>query len=203
MVALGIDAERSRTIADEIDMGRKMDPESGGPGNLMPGSSFTRPRASFQEIEELLLLKGVTPDIFYGTYVPSGQGGLVRTGGLQDCLSVYGSGGGVDANTAPAAVLQAIGMSAYAATALVERRRAAPLTPDQLGEFIQAGEGVSIPLRLGGNSIVTFRATAQLHLANGQLGDLRRTVGAQVKYMPAEYTPAIHFLRWYDTAWSE
>ena len=39
-------------------------------------------------------------------------------------------------------------------------------------------------LRLEGNSILTIRATARVRLANGQLSDMKRTVAAQVKYMP-------------------
>jgi hypothetical protein len=35
--------------------------------------------------------------------------------------------------------------------------------------------------RVGGNSIFTMRATARLHLQNGQLSDLKRTVAALVK----------------------
>jgi hypothetical protein len=57
-------------------------------------------------------------------------------------------------------------------------------------------------LRLGGNSILTIRATARVRLANGQLSDMQRTVAAQVKYMPSSYPTPIHILRWYDTTWS-
>jgi hypothetical protein len=64
-----------------------------------------------------------------------------------------------------------------------------------------AGPG-SNRLRVEGHSMVTVRATARLRLANGQLSDLRRTVGALVKYMPVGYDSPIHILRWYDTAWS-
>ena len=57
-------------------------------------------------------------------------------------------------------------------------------------------------LRLEGNSILTIRATARVRLANGQLSDMKRTVAAQVKYMPSGYSTPIHILRWYDTTWS-
>ena len=36
--------------------------------------SFQAPHASFQEIEELLSVRGVTPEIFYGTWAPAGNG---------------------------------------------------------------------------------------------------------------------------------
>ena len=57
-------------------------------------------------------------------------------------------------------------------------------------------------LRIEGNSILNFRATARPRLPNGQLSDLKRTVSAQVKYMPDGYDAPLHILRWYDAAWS-
>jgi general secretion pathway protein K len=158
-----------------------------------------------EEIEELLLVKGMTPDIFYGTYErePVGQQRLVPTGGLNDCLSVFGSNAQIDANAASPAVLATLGLSPEAVAAFIERRRAVPFR--NLGEitaFLQgAGPGVG-RLRAGGNSIFTLRATARLRLASGQLSDMRRSVAAMVKFMPAGYDAPYHILRWYDTAWS-
>jgi general secretion pathway protein K len=205
MVALGIEAERARQITLGIDEYRRPTPGGVNPfgGSDSPLSPTFRPsNASFQEIEELLLVKGVTPDIFYGTYTPVAEraGGprLTSRTGLVDCLSVYGSGDRVDANTAAPAVLAAVGLDPFTISTLVERRRLSPLTQQQLSGFPQSNS-----LRVEGNSIVTMRATARLRLANGQLSDLKRTVAAQVKYMPPEYESPIHILRWYDTAWSQ
>ena len=211
IVALGVQPERAQQITLGIVDWRT--PLGQGASaidqyylSLTP--SFRGRHASFEEIEELLLVRGVTPDIFYGTYVPmpDGEGGggprLVPRGGLADCLSVFGSGQQVDANTAAPAVLAAIGLTPAAVTALLERRRSMPLTQQQLGDFAQSLGAGANRLRVEGNSIVTVRATARLRLPNGQLSDLRRTVGAMVKYMPVGYDSPIHILRWYDTAWS-
>jgi general secretion pathway protein K len=207
VVALGIDPERAQEITVGIVDWRS--PQAQGASavdgyylSLTP--SFRGRHASIEEIEELLLVKGVTPDIFYGTYVPvpdaelGGGPRLAPRAGLADCLSVFGSTQQVDANTAAPAVLAAIGLSPLAIQTLLQRRRGGPLTQEQLGDF---GAG-SNRLRVEGHSIVTLRATARLRLDNGQLSDLRRTVGAQVKYMPVGYDSPIHILRWYDTAWS-
>jgi general secretion pathway protein K len=214
-VALGIEPERAQEIAAAIEDWRRPS-QSGGSLfdsyylSLMP--SFRASHASIQEIEELLHVRGVTPDIFYGTYVPAqiatgapaapGARRLIPRPGLVDCLSVYGSKDRVDANTASPAVLAAVGTSPYAISALLERRRMGPLSEDQLGAFLQAVGAGAGRLRVGGNSIVTLRATAQLRLANGQFSDLKRTVAALVKFMPTGYDSPIHILRWYDTAWS-
>jgi general secretion pathway protein K len=208
-VALGLDPERAREIAVAILDWRSPAPEGAGTFDayyLSLSPSFRATHASFQEIEELLLVKGITPDVFYGTYVPAEQGSggphLVPRQGLIDCLSVFGSKDRLDANTAAPAVLAAIGLPPDAVNAIVERRRNKPFTEQQLREFVQAMGISAARLRVEGNSIVTLRATARIRLENGQLSDLRRTAGAQVKYMPDGYDAPVHILRWYDTAWN-
>lgn len=205
-LALGIEPLRAQEIAGAIVEWRGA---AGGGGNLAVGPSFQAPHASFHEIEELLLMRGVTPDIYYGTWIPApegteGQGPrLIPRQGLADCLSVFGTGlNSVDANAASPAVLLALGIPAQAVAGLVERRRAAPFTEQSLADFLQSTGATGVPLKVLGKSIVTCRATARLRLPNGQLSDLKRTVAAQIKYMPAGYDSEIHILRWYDTAWS-
>ena len=108
-LALGLEPEKAREIATAIDEWRRPAESPLFDGyylSLTP--SFRPPHASFQEIEELLLVKGVSPDIYYGTYAPATeQGGprLTPRTGLADCLSVFGSRDRFDANTAPPAVL--------------------------------------------------------------------------------------------------
>jgi hypothetical protein len=85
---------------------------------------------------------------------------------------------------------------------LLRQRRLAPLTIERLGQLMPLlGPGGQL-LRLEGNSILLIRATARVRLPNGQLSDMKRTVAAQVKYMPSGYSTPIHFLRWYDATWS-
>ncbi|MBZ5625583.1 MAG: general secretion pathway protein GspK [Acidobacteriia bacterium] len=212
-VALGIEPERAQEIAAAIDDWRRPTPAGGSfdAYYLSLAPSFRASHASIQEIEELLQVKGVTPDIFYGTYLPAPNLGapsepgamrLVARPGLVDCLSVFGSRDRVDANTASPAVLAAVGLTPYAISALLQRRRIAPIPEEQLYGFVQSIGARADRLRLGGNSIVTMRATAQLRLATGRLSDLKRTVAAQVKFMQTGSDSPVHILRWYDTAWS-
>lgn len=210
MVALGIAPGRALEIAQATVDWRTLGGGLPDSSYLSQAPSFPAGHASFQETEELLLVKGVTPEIFYGTYVPAAapergeQGGprLIHLSGLVDCLSTFGSKDRVDANTANAAVLAAVGLSPDAVNLIVERRRAVPLDEKQLAEMAPLlGAGAAF-LRVEGNSIVNIRATARVLLPNGQLSDLKRTVAAQVKYMPQGYDSAIHVLRWYDTTFS-
>jgi len=208
-VALGIEPERALEIAAAIEDWRKPRPQ-GSPFDAYYSSltpSFRPAHASLQEIEELLLVKGITPDIFYGTYVPAPEGAtegprMVAREGLAGSLSVYGATTQVDANTASPAVLAAIGLGPAAIQALVARRRLAPLIDQQLLPFLESIGAPSNRLRTEGHSILLMRATAQLRLPDGKLSDLKRTVAAEVKYMPPEDVPPVHILRWYDTAFA-
>jgi len=203
-MALGLDETAAFALAQAINQAR-----SGGAAGLGQGRapSFPSAGASLQEIEELLAVPGITPELFYGTYVaqPGAAGGtrLVRRAGLVDCLSVYGLHDQVDANTAQPAVLAAVGMGPAAIAALLARRSQGPILPNQLGEVTAMAGAAGGKLRVGGHSIVTMRATARLRLDDGQFSNLRRTVAATIKYMPAGYDAPIHILRWYDTAWSD
>jgi general secretion pathway protein K len=167
--------------------------------SLVP--SFRARHASFEEIEELLVLKGMTTDLYYGSYDRDAGGRLFRHGGLNECLSVYGSTDRFDVNTAHPAVLGSLGLSPQQVQSLVERRRRQPfLNNADLGDYTQGATG---RLRVGGNSIFTLRATARLRLQNGTLSDLRRSVGAMVKMMPPGYDAPYHIMRWYDNAWRD
>jgi len=207
LIAMGIEPARAGSIAAAI-----VDWRGGAPGSpfdqyyLSLTPSFLARHASFEEIEELLSVRGVTPELFYGTYVPTadeaGGSRLTARVGLVDCLSVFGSTEGIDVNTAAPPVLAAIGLSPDAINALLARRRARPFTAAEMGNVLAMVGNGGGRLRVGGKSIFTLRATARLRLENGQASDLSRTVAAQVKYMPDSSDVPIYTLRWYDTTWS-
>ena len=210
LVALGTEPQRAAEITMNIAAWRQPGPGNGGLAVAIDplASSFQTPHASFQGIEEMLAVKGVTPEIFFGTYVPApdyapaGAPRLQARPGLVDCLSVFGSTEAVDVNTAQPAVLAAIGLPPDAIAIIVERRRLQPFTLADINNVLGAMGIPTARLRVEGNSIVTIRATARLRLPNGQLSDLKRTVAAMVKFMPPGYDSRIHILRWYDTAFA-
>ena len=177
LIALGVEAGRAGTIAAAIVDWRS--PSANGSSfdsyYLSATPSFQAPHASFQEIEELLSVRGVTPDIYYGTWAPAegsdpSKAALVRHAGLNDCLTVYMPAGGGNVNAADPRAMATGGS-----------RNAGPIYH---------------------GSIFTFRSTARLRLANGQFSDMRRTVGAEVKYVLQPTEISYQVLRWYDTAWS-
>jgi general secretion pathway protein K len=216
LVALGEDpGQAEQTLAGILDW---RGPSQGGSFTafdqyyLSLTPSFQARHASLQEIEELLLVRGVTPDLFYGSYTRDARGQFVPHAGLRDCLSVYGTAGaGFDVNTVEPALMQGIGIPPDVAAAIVALRKAVPIRGmGQLAPFSNSGPGMG---RLGMEHVaigyplaVTLRATAQLKLPNGQLSDVRRTVSELVIFLDPDSQllksgqPMYHVLRWYENA---
>ncbi len=206
LAGMGLPDARAQEIAAAIVDWRTSTPNAPTPFDdfyLTLHPPYAAPHAPFQEIEELLSVEGVTPDLFYGDWQALPEGGpqhLVARPGLRDCLSVYGSTGQFDVNTAAPAVLAAAGVTPEGVAALVRQRRARPFVlPDDLAPF----SGIAGPafgrLRIGGVSMFTLRSTARLRLVNGQLSDMRHTVAALVKMAPPGFAAPYQILRWYDT----
>jgi general secretion pathway protein K len=217
MLALGEDPARAeQTVAGILDW------RGSSPGGSMTGfdqfylsltPSFRARHASLQEIEELLLVRGVTPDLFYGSYTRDAQGEFLPHAGLRDCLSVYGSAGSqIDAGTVEPAVMQAIGIPPDVAAAIVNLRRTEPIREmGQLAPFRGSSLGMGRlgveHIELGFPMAITLRATAQLKLPNGQLSDVRRTVSELVMFLDPDKSqvlvagqPPYQILRWYQNA---
>ena len=198
ITAIGVDPGRATTIVAAIADWRA--PANGGGAfdgyYLSRVPSFQSPHASFEEIEELLAVRGVTPDIFYGTWAPAAANGdpasstLVRHSGLVDCLTVYGGLGAIQLGAAEPAVLSAIGTAPDVIQGIATQRA----NGANSSEFTR--------IMMQGNAVFTFRSTARLKMPNGKYSDMRRTVAAQVKYEVQPSEVPYRVLRWYDTAWS-
>lgn len=208
--ALGADPQRAAAVTEAVLAWRKPGMVSmTNPMNLAT-PTFDTPHASFQGIEEMLNVQGITPELFYGTYVPAPEGSPAGTPrlqarpGLVDCLSVFGTPESIsatpalDINTAEPAVLAAVGVPEVAIEQIVAHRRIAPYTKSNMPAIPTPGGIRFVP---EGNSIVTIRATAQVRLPNGHYSDVKRTVAAMVKYMPQGYDSPIHILRWWDMSY--
>ena len=78
----------------------------------------------FRRLEELLLVKGVTPELFYGWMERDANDRLVRRGGFNRLLTVYGNFTRLDVNYAPyEALLSVPGMDEERVQAVVAGRR--------------------------------------------------------------------------------
>jgi general secretion pathway protein K len=202
LTALGVDPAHAQEIAAAIvDWRTPIGVNGSGAFDADYQSqtpSFRARHASFEEIEELLSVKGVTPDLYYGTYVRDTSVNppqLVAKGGLKDCVSVYGSYGPLDVNGAAPAAMSAAGVPQDVINAVVARRPF--LKVADFSNFLQGNIAAARALRMGGNQMFTLRATARLRRTDGTPSDLRRSVAATVDFQPNNDPPVV-VLRWYD-----
>lgn len=172
LLALGLTQPAAEQITIAIVDWRS--PVVGGPA-LPAGPTFSPPHASFQQIEELLSVSGITPDLFYGRLEHAGDGRWIARAGLRDCLSVYSGSSAHDVNSVQPAVLAAEGLAPEAVAAIVELRKQGPITRERLAMLAPSLGEMAGVLTIGGNKIFTLRATARVRSANGRLGELRRT----------------------------
>jgi general secretion pathway protein K len=202
LTALGVDPAHAQEVAAAIvDWRTPLGSNNAGGFDAFYQSqvpSFRARHASFEEIEELLSVKGITPDLYYGTYVRDTSldpPQLVSRGGLKDCVSVYGSFGPLDVNGAAPAAMAAAGVPQDVITAVIARRPFQKLA--DFSNFLQGNTAAARGLRMGGNQIFTLRATARLRGPDGAPSDLRRSVAATIDFLVNNDPPVI-MLRWYD-----
>ena len=199
--ALGAPEDRATEItAAVVDWRAPLNPERPSPFDsfyLSQSPSFVARHASFQESEELLLVKGMTPELYYGNDLDATRPGL------RDCLTVYGGAYGIDINTAREATLEAVGIDAANADRIVSIRKEHPISdPREFRDIVEALGPAGRMLTIGGQSMYTLRATAQMRQPDGRLSDLRRTVAALVKIYFPENSLAkpvgFEIVRWFD-----
>lgn len=205
LLHLGVGPERAREIALAILDWRSPAPAGPTPFDhfyLSLQPSFLARHASFEEIEELLYVKGMTPELFHGAYERDPEGHLIPRPGLKDCVSVYGARGQYDINWVQPAVLAAVGVPPPVIARLVETRWRAPfLNAVQLRAFLETAGPAGQRLRLSGGTMFTLRATARLRGPGDVLTSASRSVAALVKLGPGNYAEPYHVLRWYDQVW--
>lgn len=201
ITAVTHDEARAQEItAGIVDWRRSSGPGGGGAFDgfyLNQNPSFRPRHASIEEIEELLAVRGMTPDAFYGTYVRDTSVSppqLVARGGLRDALSIYGGVGVFEINGASPELMQSNGVPADLTAAVVANR---PFLSATQYALFSGGNPALARFHFGGNTIYTIRATARLRLPNGKLGDLRRSASALVKFQSQKDPPYV-VLRWYD-----
>jgi general secretion pathway protein K len=127
---LGLDVEKRDTVVDSILDWR--DPDdflriNGAENDYYQSlkEPYRCKNANLDSIEELLLVKGVTPELFYGRKGAKGgeEGAKASDVGLKEIFSVYAIGEQVDINSASLPVLRAVlGLPGEAAKAIVKAR---------------------------------------------------------------------------------
>ena len=197
--AMGVPADRVLEITAAIVDWRTPDALHASPLDafyLGQSPSFSPRHASFQENEELLLVKGVTPELYYGSSLDRSRAGL------RDCLSVYGSTGLIDINTARGETLQAVGIAATDVASILKLRAQQLVGYEDIQRIIQATGTGGQRLGLTSMTMFTLRATARMKQRDGKLSDMRRTAAALVKFQvqgnAQQKPPGVEILRWFD-----
>ena len=201
LLALGEPEDRATEIATAIiDWRTPVSPERPGIFEgyyLARVPSFLPTHTSFRENEEMLLVRGITPDLYYGTSLDGSRAGL------RDCISASSLGGALDVNFAKREAFVAIGLSPQDAEAIVNRRNVRPFVDYKELEPLQQALGpAAARIGFGTPNMLTYRATARVRQPDGKLSDLRRTVAALVKYFrPGNALgrqPGPEIVRWYE-----
>lgn len=198
LTVLGATPEAARVITAGVLHWRGAGPGELDTFYLSLSPSFRAPHASLEQIEELMSVAGVTPDLFYGGYARNAEGALVPRAGLRDCLSVYSGGSGFDINTVNPAVMIAAGVPPANAAGIAQLRSRAPLR--DLAPVAPLLGPAAGRFRIGGDNIYTLRATARLRRPDGKLSELRRSVAMTVQINSRVSPEGFRILAWQDAA---
>ena len=177
--------------------------------NSLQAPSFRLPLASMENVEELLLVPGITSELLYGRYSRMPDGRLINLGGLIDCISPHIiASQGIDPFSVHPSLLVALGMDPATARQFAEIRRQTfdPLVVVNQLQLLRGGTA-SAGLRADLGDVFQIRATARVRTPNGTLSETRRTVSLLLKYVTPNprymwISPWTH-LRWYDQAFSD
>src|SRR5262249_17334562 len=140
---LGVDKQQRDIITDSVEDWRDANDTHRANGaesdeDLKLPVPYRARNANLQDVTELLPIKGVTPELFYGG---GDQPGLV------DLVTVR-SRGTVNINTAPKIILQAVGMSEAEIDDVLQSRTTRPYT--------------AVPARYQGRRFTTGSATYRI-----------------------------------------
>ena len=113
LIMVGVDPSQADVITDSIVDWVDLDdfPSPNGAESdyyLSLETPYVAANGPFQVPEQLLLVRGVTPEIYYGKKGLSGSGEKVDYYGLQKYFTTFALGNRINANAAPLAVLAAL-----------------------------------------------------------------------------------------------
>jgi general secretion pathway protein K len=182
---LGADPADGDVITDSIldwidtdDLTRLNGAESDYYQSLSP--PYRAKNGPLDRVEELLLIRGVTPELYHGT--PATDTDPARPG-LEDVFTTMTSGT-INVNTASAIVLQALGLDDTQVQAILSRRDGAdgiPGTDDDLpfhsaAEFFAAIGGLDPAAKQAAEALVSVKSSYFTVKSTGEVGGVKRTI---------------------------
>jgi general secretion pathway protein K len=182
---LGTDPADGDVITDSIldwidtdDLTRLNGAESDYYESLSP--PYRAKNAPLDRVEELLLIRGVTPELYQGT--PATDKDPAKPG-LAEVFTTMTSGN-INVNTASAIVLEALGLDDAQVQAVLSRRDGAdgiPGTDDDLpfhsaAEFFAAVGNLDPASQLTAQALVTVNSSFFTVKSTGEVGGVKRTI---------------------------
>ena len=134
--------------------------------------------ARFETVEELLLVKGITPTYFYGYPERTVDGSVVTRYGLSRYFTVYSNRNQINVNFAPLPVLLSVpGMPAEAARMIYERRRVKPFkNTSEITREVPVNLGTRTMPMLTTDPTNIFTLTASAHAGRSKAKRVIRAV---------------------------
>jgi general secretion pathway protein K len=181
--AVGIDPRDAEIITDSIldwsdaDKNHRLNgAEDDYYQSLIP--PYKAKNRRFDTLEELLLVRGVTSDYFYGHPERDSNGSVSYRYGLYRCFTVYSNRNQININFAPLPVLLSIpGMPPEAARLIYERRKEKPFKNlMDISRELSVSLGTSTMPLLTVNPTYTYTLTVSAHAANSKALCVIRTV---------------------------
>jgi len=136
LLNLGVDEERADIISDSILDWRDLDEDhhlNGAESDyyLSLDTPYMAKNDRLATVEELLLIREMDSELFYGHTSRDETGKTSFTMGLNRCVTVYGSSSGINVNAAPYPVLLAVGFPPEMARRIIEERQENPFNDQQ------------------------------------------------------------------------
>ena len=183
LVAAMIPAADVDIIADSIMDWRDTDDsslENGAEDDYYQTLSppYSAKNGSFEAVEELLLVRGVTPEYFYGRPERADDGSVSYKYGLSRYFTVYSNRNQINVNFAPLPVLLSIpGMSRETAESIFARRQTKPFenTQEISGESVGM-LGATTTQYLTVQTSNTYSLTVSASMDNSKVRRVIRTV---------------------------
>ncbi len=132
----------------------------------------------FDTVEELMMVKGVTPEYFYGYPERAVDGSVIYRFGLSRYFTVYSNRNQINVNYAPLPVLLSVpGMPAEAAKLIYERRLAKPFkNTSEITRDIPINLGTQTMPLLTTDQTNIFMLTASAHAERSKAKRVIRTI---------------------------
>lgn len=136
-------------------------------------------------IEELLLIRGVTSDYFFGHPEKTPDGSIVYRYGLARCFTVYSTTNRINVNFAPLPVLMSIsGLTSQAADLIYERRKTKPFANvEEITRTLPVTLEPSAIALLATDQTGVYSLNASAHMENSKV---QRVIRAVISLDPRE-----------------